>query len=226
MKVATFIANRIAFSRAKESGEQKPFSRFIIRMSIAATVISVAVMIITLSFVNGFQHTISQKVFSFLGHIRIQEKEQAKAIISEETPILKNDSLVLNIRKYPGVKSISPFSNKYALLKTKDDMEGALLKGVDPTYDTAHIKPFIKEGRFIKFNDSSYSKEIILSASTAAKLQVGVNDKVLVYFLKAGDSLRSKVNKLTVAGIFKTGITEYDELFAICDLKLVQWSKK
>lgn len=226
MKVATFIANRIAFSRAKESGEQKPFSRFIIRLSIAATVISVAVMIITLSFVNGFQHTISQKVFSFLGHIRIQEKEQAKAIISEETPILKNDSLVLNIRKYPGVKSISPFSNKYALLKTKDDMEGALLKGVDPTYDTAHIKPFIKEGRFIKFNDSSYSKEIILSASTAAKLQVGVNDKVLVYFLKAGDSLRSKVNKLTVAGIFKTGITEYDELFAICDLKLVQWSKK
>lgn len=226
MKVATFIANRIAFSRTKEAGEQKPFSRFIIRLSIAATVISVAVMIITLSFVNGFQHTISQKVFSFLGHIRIQEKEQAKAIISEETPILKNDSLALSIKNYLGVKSISPFSNKYALLKTKEDMEGALLKGVDPTYDTVHIKPFIKEGRFIRFNDSSYSKEIILSVSTAAKLQVGVNDKVLVYFLKAGDSLRSKVNKLTVAGIFKTGITEYDELFAICDLKLVQWSKK
>lgn len=226
MKVATFISNRIAFGRAKVTETQRPFSRFIIRLSVLATVISVAVMIITLSFINGFQHTISQKVFSFLGHIRVQEKEQAKAIIAEETPIIKNDSLALQIQNYPGVKSISPFSNKYALLKTKDDMEGALLKGITPTYDSAHIKPFIKEGRFIKFNDSSYSKEILLSENTASKLRIGVNDKVLVYFLKAGDSLRSKVNKLTVAGIFKTGITEYDELFAICDLKLVQWSKK
>lgn len=183
-------------------------------------------MVITLSLVNGFQQTISHKVFSFLGHIRIQEKEQAKAIISEETPIEKNDSLAAIIRKYPGIKSISPFSNKYALLKTKEDMEGALLKGVDTYYDTSHIRPFIREGRFIHFNDSSYSKEILLSANTASKLHLKVNDKVLVYFLKPGDSLRSKVNKLTVTGIFKTGITEYDELFAICDLKLVQWSKK
>lgn len=183
-------------------------------------------MVITLSLVNGFQQTISHKVFSFLGHIRIQEKEQAKAIISEETPIEKNDSLASIIRKYPGIKSISPFSNKYALLKTKEDMEGALLKGVDTYYDTSHIRPFIREGRFIHFNDSSYSKEILLSANTASKLHLKVNDKVLVYFLKPGDSLRSKVNKLTVTGIFKTGITEYDELFAICDLKLVQWSKK
>lgn len=226
MKVAGFIANRIAFSKTKTTGDQKPFSRFIIRLSIVATVISVAVMVITLSLVNGFQQTISHKVFSFLGHIRIQEKEQAKAIISEETPIEKNDSLASIIRKYPGIKSISPFSNKYALLKTKEDMEGALLKGVDTYYDTSHIRPFIREGRFIHFNDSSYSKEILLSANTASKLHLKVNDKVLVYFLKPGDSLRSKVNKLTVTGIFKTGITEYDELFAICDLKLVQWSKK
>jgi len=226
LKVAGFIANRIAFSKSKTGDGQKPFSRFIIRLSVVATVISVAVMVITLSLVNGFQQTISQKVFSFLGHIRIQEKEQAKAIISEETPILKKDSLATEIRTMPGVKSISPFSNKYAMLKTKEDMEGALLKGIDKHYDTSHIQPFIKAGRFIQFNDSGYSKEIILSANTASKLNLKVNDKVLVYFLKPGDSLQSKVNKLTVAGIFKTGITEYDDLFAICDLKLVQWSKK
>ena len=226
LKVAGFIANRIAFSKSKTRDGQKPFSRFIIRLSVVATVISVAVMVITLSLVNGFQQTISQKVFSFLGHIRIQEKEQAKAIISEETPISKKDTLAAEIRAMPGVKSISPFSNKYAMLKTKEDMEGALLKGIDKHYDTSHIQPFIKAGRFIQFNDSGYSKEIMLSANTATKLNLKVNDKVLVYFLKPGDSLRSKVNKLTIAGIFKTGITEYDDLFAICDLKLVQWSKK
>lgn len=226
MKVAGFIANRIAFSRDNKTGGPKPFSRFIIRLSIVATVISVAVMIITLSFVNGFQQTVSQKVFSFLGHIRIQEKEQAKAIISEETPIAKNDSLAALIRQRPDVQSIHPFSNKYALLKTKEDMEGTLLKGVDKTYDTSHLKPFLRQGRFIQFNDSSYSKEIMISEATAGKLKLEVGDKVLVYFLKPGESTRSKVNKLTVAGIFKTGITEYDELFAIADLKLIQWSKE
>lgn len=226
LKVAGFIANRIAFSRDKNPEKQKPFSRFIIRLSVIATAISVAVMIITLSLVNGFQQTVSQKVFSFLGHIRIQEKEQAKAIISEETPIAKNDSLAALIRQRPDVQSIHPFSNKYALLKIKEDMEGALLKGIDKTYDTGHLEPFIRQGRFIQFSDSGYSKEVMLSQTTADKLHLKVNDKVLVYFLKPGDSLRSKVNKLSVAGIFKTGITEYDELFAIADLKLIQWSKE
>jgi lipoprotein-releasing system permease protein len=109
LKVAGFIANRIAFSKSKTGDGQKPFSRFIIRLSVVATVISVAVMVITLSLVNGFQQTISQKVFSFLGHIRIQEKEQAKAIISEETPILKKDSLATEISAMPGVKASALF---------------------------------------------------------------------------------------------------------------------
>lgn len=214
MKVAGFIANRIAFN------QQRSFSRFIIRLSIVATIISVAVMIITLAFANGFQEQVSQKVFSFWGHIRIQEKQPFKSLIAEESPIIKNDTLVDQIRNNPDVESIHPFATKYTILKTKDEIEGVLLKGFDSTYDFNHLQRFMKEGRAIKFNDSTYSREIIISVYTANQLKLKLNDRILIYFIRPDGSLRP--DRLTITGIYKTGIEEYDKTFAIGDIKLIQ----
>ncbi len=214
MRVAGFIANRIAFN------QQRSFSRFIIRLSIAATIISVAVMIITLAFVNGFQEQVSQKVFSFLGHLRIQEKQPFKALIAEEIPIEKNDTLVNAVRRYDEVQSIHPFATKYATLKTREDIEGVLLKGVDSTYDFSHFRQFMMNGQPIRFNDSTYSREIMISAYTAKQLKLSVNDRVLIYFIRPDGTYRP--DRLTVTGIFKTGIEEYDRTFAIGDMKLIQ----
>jgi len=163
---------------------------------------------------------VAHKVFSFWGHIRIQEKQPEKAIISEESPIIKNDSLAESIKEYPDVQSIHPFATKYAILKTKDEIEGVLLKGFDSTYDFNHLKDFIKEGRPIQFNDSSYSREIMISAYTARQLHLAVNDKILIYFIRPDGKIRP--DKLTVTGIFKVGIEEYDKTFAIGDIKLIQ----
>ncbi|MDP9230356.1 MAG: ABC transporter permease [Bacteroidota bacterium] len=214
LNVANFIANRIAFN------QQKSFSRFIIRLSIVATVISVAVMIITLSFVNGFQETVSQKVFSFWGHIRIQYKQPLKAAIAEELPIEQNDTVYNAIKKNPQVQSIYPFATKYAILKTKDEMEGVLLKGLDPAYNFQHLKQFMKQGRWLQFNDSSYSREILISTYTANQLKLKLNDKLLIYFIRPDGTMRP--DKLTIVGIYKTGIEEYDKTFAIGDIKLIQ----
>ena len=214
MKVAAFIANRIAFN------QQRSFSRFIIRLSIVATVISVAVMIVTMAFANGFQEEVSQKVFSFSGHVRIQEKQPFKVLIAEETPIIKNDSLQNEIRKNPYVESIQGFATKYSLLKTRDEMEGVLLKGFDSSYNLAHLKRFIIEGRAIQYRPGTYSRDIMLSAFTANQLKLHVNDPVLIYFIRPDGSLRP--DKLTVSGIYKTGIEEFDKNFAIGDIKLIR----
>ena len=219
MKVAGFIANRIAFN------QQRSFSRFIIRLSIVATAISVAVMIITLAFANGFQEQVSQKVFSFWGHIRIQEKQPFKALIAEETPLIKNDTLADIIKQNPGVQSIHPFATKYGMLKTTDEIEGVLVKGLDSTYNFDHLRRFIIEGRNLQFNDSSYNREIILSSYTAGQLGLKLNDRVLIYFVRPPDnSGEQKIgsDKLTIVGIYKTGIEEYDKTFAIADIKLIR----
>jgi lipoprotein-releasing system permease protein len=216
--VAGFIANRIAFN------QQRSFSRFIIRLSIVATIISVAVMIITLSFANGFQETVSQKVFSFWGHVRIQEKQPYKALIAEEIPLTRDDTLARSIGKLPRVKSIHPFATKYAMLKTVDEIEGVLVKGLDTSYDFNHLKPFMQSGRPIQFNDSTYSREIMLSSFTAKQLKLKVNDRILIYFIQPDEEFGSRIrpDKLTVTGIYKTGIEDYDRTFAIGDIKLIQ----
>ena len=214
MNISSFIARRIAFN------QQKSFSRFIIRLSVTATVISVAVMIITLSFVNGFQETVGNKVFSFWGHVRVGYRQPMKATIAEEEPIEANDSLVKSIKKHSEVKSVHPFATKYAILKAPEEIEGVLVKGLDQSYDIQHMKSFMKQGRWIQFNDSTYSREIVISSFTAQQLGLKLNDRVLIYFIKPDGRLRP--DKLTIVGIYKTGIEEYDKTYAIGDLKLIR----
>lgn len=215
MNIASFIARRIAFNR------QRSFSRFIIRLAIAATAISVAVMIMTLAFVNGFQEAVSQKIFSFWGHLRVQYYEQYKAVIAEESPIEKTDSIVHQIYQVQGVKKVQAFATKYAILKVSGSIEGILFKGVEKDYDFGSMDQFLTQGRWVHFNDSTYSREIVLSEYTANQLGLKVNDRVLIYFFR-GEDQKPRPDKLTVVGLYKTNMEEYDKLYGIGDLTLVQ----
>lgn len=215
MNISGFIARRIAFN------QQKSFSRFVIRLSVSATIISVMVMIITLAFASGFQKTISEKVFSFWGHVRVANYEATRVSIAEETPILRNDSITDLINIVPGIKSIQAYATKNALLRTAESIEGVLFKGVDSDYNFRNIDQFLVKGRWINFTDSSYSSEINLSEKMARELKLDVNDQLLIYFIQSGGE-SPRPRKLTITGIYKTGIEEYDNLIALGDIRLIQ----
>ncbi len=179
------------------------------------------VMIVTLAFAGGFQKTISEKVFSFWGHIRIHNFEAQRVSIAEETPIIRNDSITNLLKNIPEIKTIQAYATKNAILKTSENIEGVLFKGVEPNYNFKNIDKFLIKGRWIRFSDSAYSNEINLSASMASQLKLDVNDQLLIYFIQSGGA-SPRPRKLTIAGIYKTGIEEYDKLIAIGDLKLIQ----
>lgn len=203
MSTAFAIAKRISFEK------QKNYTRFIVRLSIAATAISVTAILLTLSIVNGFQATISNKVYQFWGHVRI-------AHVSGE-PLNYDKNTLSSLKNNSSLKSIIPFINQSAVLSFEQDIEGVVARGLP----TSHNIPFLQKGKGWSSNTTTDSllNEIIISDNIAQKLSITLGATVRLYFLHTG---QVQQRKLKVVGIYHSGIDEYDKQFVLVDLKLIQ----
>ncbi|HSK12534.1 MAG TPA: ABC transporter permease, partial [Phnomibacter sp.] len=216
-----FIARRIIFNA------QPSFSRFIIRLAVAATILSVATMVITLSLVNGFQRAVANKVYSFWGHARVGPVDPFQSMVSDEEGFVVSDSVKQAIERVPGVQRYHPFAIKSVVLKTGGQFEGVLLKGVGDRFDVDAFAPYMLQGDLISFTEDQYTHQVVLSHHTAARMQVGPGDTLQCFFIRSGQDIRSR--SVVVSGIYKTGIEEYDKNFAIADIGLIRrlnlWDK-
>lgn len=201
MNTAFEIAKRISFYK------QKNYTRFIVRLSIAATAISVAAILLTFSIVNGFQSTISNKVYSFWGHIQI-------ASVNGNT-LSENPNFLQQIKSIPEIQSASPYLNQTMVLAKDIEIEGLNAKGIA---DFTMI-PNLSKGRSIQTDPQTSAKEIVLSKLIATKLHIDTGDQVKLYVLQNG---AVQERKLIVVGLFHTGIEEYDLRNVFVDLKLLQ----
>lgn len=215
MHLSFFLARRIAFNRGSS------FSRFIINIAVIATAVSVAVMILATALVNGFQQVIQEKIFSFWGHIHITQYQPNAGPLTEQIPFEADTALAKRLRSTPGITAVNAYATKSAILKAEKDIEGIIFKGVDAQYNWQHLKRFLIQGRPVQYADSSYSPEVVVSESMAKELRLKLNDKVIVYFIQGG-GLPPRARKLTVTGIYKTGIEEYDKTYIIGDLNLIR----
>jgi lipoprotein-releasing system permease protein len=203
------------------------------RQSFSSLVHSIAVIIVFLGFLlsvtslcilDGFKTTIRQKIFSFGAHIHLTQYDLDKSY--EEAPFIVQPSLLDSLKSIPNIEHIQGVSHKPCLLKTTEDLQGIILKGVGKDFDTTRFQNNIIDGRFIKFNDSTYSKEIIISDKISTKLKIKTGDSLLLYFVQNPPRFR----KVVVSGIYQTGLEELDELFVIGDIQLNRvlsgWSPK
>ncbi|HCF63343.1 MAG TPA: hypothetical protein DEU93_03530 [Chitinophagaceae bacterium] len=214
LNVAWFISKRLAFVK------KHAFSGFIIKLATGATALSVAVMIVALSFVNGFQQVISEKVFSFWGHIRVLQDVDDRSSIAEEYPIVRDAGVETYLNRVPEAISVDRYATKSAILKFETGIESVLLKGLDSGYNQARYHGFLQQGNFFSFRQKGYSQQMVISAYTANRLNVQVNDSMLVFFFRPDGSRTAR--RLVISGIFKTGIEEYDKNFALCDINLIR----
>ncbi len=211
MNTAWFITRRIAF------GKRRSFSGFIITIAVAAVALSIAVMLITTATVNGFQNHISRKIFGFWGHIHIS-KYSLNNSYEDLNPVTIYQSFYPAIDTVPGIKHIQVYAHKAGIIKTNNEIEGVVLKGISTDFDWSFFKEYLIEGKVFEITDSVKSNEILISHTTATRLQLKTGDGLAIYFVQNPPLVR----KFNISGIYKTGLEEYDEKYALIDIKHIQ----
>lgn len=204
----------------------------IVKIGITGIALGVAVMIITMAVVTGFQQQIIHKLTTFTAHLQINDYDENQSL--EPNPISLKDSVLKIISSAPNVKHLQAFATKNGILKTKTENEGIVLKGVSSDYDWGYISPYFSEGDPLRISNDSVSKNIAVSQTLANKLNLKLNQKLLVYFMtrkKLSDTTMSgqnyidyepRVKDFYVKGIFNTGFSDFDKNLVFVDLKQIQ----
>lgn len=179
-------------------------------------------MIISVAVVSGFKSNIRDKMFAFWGQIEITPFNANPSYLINPDPISYNGTLVRDVRELPGVQSIHPFILKPAILHAENGaMEGLKLKGISPAYPLSSNAVIAFDDQSINFKTAAYSKDIILSQTTLNRLKSKVGDTLLAFFLDP-DQQFPRVRKLHIAGTYHTGMSEVDQSFALCDIRLLR----
>ena len=177
MNLPLFIARRLY----SDKGDKRNVSRPAIRIAIIGVAIGLAVMIVTVSVVLGFKHTIRDKVMGFGSHIQVHHVLTYNG--ADPHPICLDDSLMAEIKGIEGVSHVERYTMAQGILKTDDDFLGAMFKGVGPEYDTTFLKEHLLEGEIPQFSDTTNHYQLLMSKMIADKLLLKTGDKVFAYFI-------------------------------------------
>jgi len=198
----------------KDKGDR--FSRPIVYLSVCGVSLGIVIMMIAIGITSGYKQEIRNKVIAMGSHIRITHYDQNYSF--EQVPINKESECILNLRQHPDVLQVQNYATKVGVIKTDDQVEGVVLKGVDKTFSWDFFKKNIIQGEGFNTTDTSSTNSIVISKRMSDKLQLKVGDKVRTYFVQDPPRQRN----FTVCGIYETGLPEYDNMFALVDLRHVR----
>jgi lipoprotein-releasing system permease protein len=217
MNLPFFLSRRIYGEKTDNPNEKQQRSKSVSRpaITIATTGIAIglAVMIITVSVVLGFKHTIRDKVSGFGSHIQVEN------IISFNTasiyPIAINDSMLTVLSGIEGIRHAERFTITQGILKTDEDFLGVAFKGIGPEYDLTFLQENLVEGELPLFCDSASKYPLVISQTIADKLHLNIGDRVFAYFV-SNDNVRAR--QFSVKAIYQTNMKRFDDSFCITDI--------
>tara|TARA_B100000497_G_C7680677_1_gene411779 strand:+ start:134 stop:1351 length:1218 start_codon:yes stop_codon:yes gene_type:complete len=218
MNVSFFIAQRLI------GKNEHRFSKPVIRIAITAIALSLTVMLLSIAIITGFQNEITSKVIGFSSHIQVSNFSNGN---SYESTLLKNtDSLKTSLSSVEGIKHIQTYATKAGIIKTEEEIQGVVLKGVGNDFEDSFLQSILIEGQIPSFGEATKSKEVVLSLAIAKQLNLNVGDDFQMYFIQQP----VRVRQFKIAGIYDSGVAEFDDRLVIGDIghiqKLNKWSSK
>ena len=220
MNLPLYIAKKIY----SDQGDKRKVSRPAIRIATIGVAIGLAVMIVTVSVVLGFKHTIRDKVVGFGSHIQVHNIMNYNG--SAPHYICADDSLMKTVSGLPGVAHAERFSMAQGILKTDEDFLGIAIKGIAEEYDTTFLSKHLIAGSITSFSAKTSKYNLLVSKMIADKLKLKAGDKVYGYFI---DDQDVRTRKFTISGIYQTNMTRFDETLCFTDLhtanKLNGWTE-
>lgn len=219
MNLELFIARRIHFSKEDDRQVTPPA----VRIAIIGIALGLAVMILSVAIVIGFKKEVRNKVIGFGSHIQITNFDNNASY--ESSPIAVSDTLFCDLQAFPGIRHVEVFATKPGILKTENDFQGIVLKGVDTDFDWTFFRSNLKAGDLPVFLSDKASTDVLISQYLSDLLDLKVGDAFLTYFVQ--DDVRAR--KFHITGIYETGFMDYDKLFVIADIRQVRqlngWEK-
>lgn len=214
MNFELFIARRIHFGQKKENQQ---VSKPAVKIAIAGIAIGLTVMILSVGIVVGFKQEVRNKLIGFGSHIQVGINLGEKSY--EVKPMSIDAGLTKQIGGLTDVRHVQVFANQPGIMKTKDEFQGVVLKGVGPDFDWSFFQSNLKAGQVPRISNDSTSNQVVISQKIANMLKLKVGDKIPTYFIING---KVRVRALRVCGIYSTGFSDYDKMVVIGDIKHVQ----
>jgi len=213
-----FISKRII---TKNDGFSKP----IVNIAILGITLGLAIMILTIAIVTGFQKEIREKVIGFGSHIQISNYDNNESF--EGTPIDRNQPFLDELNHNSSIRHIQCFATKAGIIKTKNDLQGVVVKGIGSDFDWDFFKKNIIAGESFTVQDSVKSDKILISKFHAEKLKLELHDTITIYFIQ---NQQQRARRFSVCGIYSTGLGDiFDQIYVIADIahiqKLNNWDK-
>jgi lipoprotein-releasing system permease protein len=194
-------------------------SGLIVNIAIAAVAISVAVMLISVAVVQGYKLQITNKITGFSNHIQISRLDFNNSF--ETNPIYRDAKTEQILKADSRIEFVQPYATKAGIIKTSTEFEGIVLKGIDSSFNWQFIQSCLTEGKFFVPNEAVTSNQIVISMSTAQKLQLKLGQGLIIYFVQEDGSM-PRARKFIISGIYSTGFSDLDALYGIIDMRHIQ----
>lgn len=210
------IKNLFYISR-KLAGQAKhgKFLNFVRIVAVCGVMLGTLALIISMSVLSGFETSLKEQAVKFTSHIRVDTYKQ-KTIPNYLNTIVKIKS------NFPEVKSAAPFIEREALISSKKNIDGIIIKSINAKFDITGISQKITLGKLPEVN----SNQIMIGERLADKLSVTINDSVIIYYMKPGESYNSssfpEVKKFQICGKFRSGMAQYDNSMIFADFNTMQ----